>query len=86
MIALGIGGTWVSYLTALEPYRPIFVGITLVILFMAFRKIYILPRQCAQEDACAIPNYITKSKNYILDSHCTACCFTDFPLLRFSLF
>ena len=55
LIALGIGGTWVSYLTALEPYRPIFVGITLVFLFMAFRKLYIIPRHCAPEDACAIP-------------------------------
>ena len=55
LISLGIGGTWVSYLTALEPYRPIFVGITLVFLFMAFRKLYIIPRHCAPEDACAIP-------------------------------
>lgn len=55
LIALGIGGTWVSYLTALEPYRPFFVAITLVFLFLAFRKLYIIPRQCAPEDACAIP-------------------------------
>ena len=55
LIALGIGGTWISYLTALEPYRPIFVAVTLVFLFMAFRKLYIIPRQCAPEDACAIP-------------------------------
>lgn len=55
LLGLGIGGTWISTLTALEPYRPIFIGITLVFLFMAFRKLYLLPRQCAPEDACAMP-------------------------------
>jgi len=62
LIALGIGGAWVSYLTALEPYRPIFVGITLIFLFLAFRKLYIIPRQCAPEDACAIPTVLRNQR------------------------
>lgn len=62
LIALGIGGTWVSYLTALEPYRPIFVGITLIFLFLAFRKLYITPRQCAPEDTCAIPTVLRNQR------------------------
>ena len=55
LLALGIGGTWISNLTALEPYRPIFIGITVVFLYLAFRKLYIVPRKCAAGDACAIP-------------------------------
>lgn len=55
LVSLGIGGAWIGSLTALEPYRPIFIGITLVFLFLAFRKLYIVPRQCAPGDACAIP-------------------------------
>jgi len=55
LLALGIGGTWIGSLAALEPYRPIFIGITLVFLFLAFRKLYIVPRQCAPDDACAVP-------------------------------
>lgn len=55
LLALGIGGTWISNLTALEPYRPIFIGITLLFLGMAFHKLYIAPRRCAPGDACAIP-------------------------------
>ena len=55
LLGLGIGGTWISYLTALEPYRPIFISITLVFIFLAFRKLYLIPRQCAPEDVCAIP-------------------------------
>jgi len=54
LLTLGIGGTWISYLTELEPYRPIFITITLVFLFLAFRKLYIVPRRCAPGDVCAV--------------------------------
>ena len=30
LLALGISGAWISYLTALEPYRPIFIGVVLL--------------------------------------------------------
>lgn len=62
LLTLGIGGAWISYLTALEPYRPIFSGITLLFLFLAFRKLYLLPRQCAPGDACAIPTTLRNQK------------------------
>ncbi|NOX10012.1 MAG: hypothetical protein GXP22_11115 [Gammaproteobacteria bacterium] len=54
LLTLGIGGAWISYLVALEPYRPVFIGITLIFLFLAFRKLYLMPRQCALGDTCAI--------------------------------
>lgn len=62
LLALGIGGTWISYLAALEPYRPIFIGITFVFLFLAFRKLFIIPRQCAPGDACAIPSTLRNQR------------------------
>ncbi len=55
LVSLGITGSWMSSLTALEPYRPIFIGITLIFLFLAFRKLYLVPRQCSPDAACAIP-------------------------------
>jgi mercuric ion transport protein len=55
LLALGIGGTWISYLTALEPYRPVFVGAALIFLGLAFRKLYRVPQQCAPGDVCAVP-------------------------------
>ncbi len=55
LLTLGIGGAWISYLTALEPYRPIFVGITLLFLGLAFRKLYLVPQQCAPGEVCALP-------------------------------
>lgn len=62
LLALGIGGTWISYLTAFEPYQPVFVVITLVFLFLAFRKLYILPRQCADDDSCALPGVLRNQR------------------------
>lgn len=46
LLALGIGGTWVGNLTTMEPYRPIFIGLTLLFLGLAFRKLYLLPQVC----------------------------------------
>jgi len=62
LLSLGIGGAWISSLTALEPYRPIFIAITLLFLFMAFRKLYLLPRQCAPDAACAIPSTLRNQR------------------------
>ena len=62
LLSLGIGGAWISSLAALEPYRPIFIGITLVFLFMAFRKLYLIPRQCAPDDACAVPTTLRNQR------------------------
>ena len=40
LVSLGISGAWVSNLTMLEPYRPIFIGIALICMALAYRKIY----------------------------------------------
>ena len=37
--ALGISGAWIGSLTALEPYRPALIGLTLLFLGLAFRKL-----------------------------------------------
>lgn len=55
LLALGIGGAWVANLTALEPYRPIFVAVALVFLALAFRKLYLVPAACAPAQGCAVP-------------------------------
>lgn len=55
LIMLGVGGAWVANLTALEPYRPVFVGAALVFFGLAFRKLYLVPAACAPGQACAVP-------------------------------
>jgi mercuric ion transport protein len=55
LITLGISGAWIGQLTALEPYRPIFIGVMVVFLGLAFRQLYIVPARCAPGEVCANP-------------------------------
>ena len=52
---LGIGGTWLSSLTVLEPYRLWFVGLTLVFLGMGFWRLYRPASMCPPGEPCAAP-------------------------------
>ena len=62
LLALGIGGAWISNLTALEPYRPIFIGLTLLFLGLAFRKVYLSPQVCAPSTGCADPQTLRRQR------------------------
>lgn len=53
LVSLGLGGAWLASLTALEPYRPAFVAIALVLLGMAGYKLYRQPAVCTPGRACA---------------------------------
>ena len=55
LLTLGISAAWISRLTALEPYRPIFIGVMAVFIGLAFRQLYIVPARCAPGEACANP-------------------------------
>ena len=44
LLTLGIGGSWLSSLSLLEPYRPLFIGATLLLLTIAFHRVYSAPR------------------------------------------
>ncbi|HYZ25558.1 MAG TPA: mercuric transporter MerT family protein [Geminicoccaceae bacterium] len=56
LFSLGIGGAWIGYLTALAPYQPIFVAITLAFLGAGFWLAYLRPKRgCAEGEACARP-------------------------------
>ena len=62
LLMLGISGSWISNLTAMEPYRPIFIGITLLFLGLAFRKLYLTPQSCATDSPCAQPANLRKQR------------------------
>lgn len=63
-VVLGISGAWISSLTALLPYKPIFAGIALVFIGLGFWQIYFKTKATCDEDSyCARPqsSIITKS-------------------------
>ena len=55
LLSVGISGAWIANLTALEPYRPIFIGAALVAMFFAWRRIYRPAQACKPGEVCAIP-------------------------------
>jgi len=55
LISLGISGAWISNLTLLEPYRPMFIGAALIALFFAWRRIWRPVAACAPGEVCALP-------------------------------
>jgi len=62
LVSLSFSGAWIDNLTALEPYRPIFLGAALVALFFAYRRIFRPVEACKPGEACAIPQVRTTYK------------------------
>ncbi len=62
LITLGVSGAWISNLTALEPYRPLFIGVALVAMFFAWRRVYRPEEQCRPGEICAVPQVRTTYK------------------------
>ena len=54
-VSIGLGGAWLSNLTALESYRPLFIGVALFCLAFAGRNIFRPAAECKPGDLCAIP-------------------------------
>ena len=59
LLSLGVGGAWVSNLTALEPVHPIFMGLALLFISLSFRKLYLTTQTCKP---CADNEVIRKQR------------------------
>lgn len=55
LVALGVSGAWIGNLTALEPYRPVFLGAALIAMFFAYRRIFRPAQDCKPGEVCAVP-------------------------------
>lgn len=62
LLGLGVSGSWVASLTAMEPFRPFFVGLTLLFIGLAFRKLYLMPQVCAPGETCADPRRLKRQR------------------------
>ena len=63
LFSLGISGAWIGNLTALAPYQPIFVAVTIGFLGYDYWLVYWKPTvACADGVACPqpLPNHIVK--------------------------
>jgi mercuric ion transport protein len=57
LVMLGVSGAWIGNLAVLEPYRPIFIGVAVVCMVLAYRYIYRAPaaETCEPGTVCALP-------------------------------
>jgi mercuric ion transport protein len=55
LLTLGISGAWISNLTVLERYQPLFIGAAVVALVFAHRSIWRPATDCAPGQVCALP-------------------------------
>lgn len=62
LLALGIGGAWVSNLTAVEPVRPFLIAVALLFLGLAFRRLYFVPPVCEPGAPCAAPGTLGRQR------------------------
>lgn len=58
LVMLGVSGAWIGNLAALEPYRPVFIGVAVVCMALAYRHIFRAPATagCAPGTLCALPH------------------------------
>ncbi len=54
LVTLGFSGAWIGNLTALEPYRPVFIAIALLAMFFAYRRIFRPAQACEPGEVCAV--------------------------------
>lgn len=62
LLTLGVSGAWIGNLTALEPYRPLFVVAAVVALYFAYRQIFRPAVACKPGEVCAVPQVRTTYK------------------------
>jgi len=62
LLTLGISGSWIGNLSAMEAFRPYFMGITLILLGLTFRKLYLVPQACAVDAPCSTPSNLRKQR------------------------
>ncbi len=55
-VLLGVSGAWIGNLTALEPYKPYFIAVTMVFLGLGFWQVYFRAKpECEEGSYCAKP-------------------------------
>ncbi len=56
LVTLGFSGAWIGNLSALDPYRPFFIGAALIALWFAWRGIFRPESECPPGVVCAVPS------------------------------
>ena len=80
LVVLGVGGAWGPRLTALRPFQPLFVAVSIVFFAVAFRRLYVRSETCAAGEACAVPSVRHRQRVIFWVAVPTALALISFPL------
>ncbi|MDH5324857.1 MAG: mercuric transporter MerT family protein [Gammaproteobacteria bacterium] len=53
LLMLGISGSWIGNLSALEPARPVFIVAAVILIGLAYRKVYRPAKACNATAVCS---------------------------------
>lgn len=65
LLSLGLGGAWAVNLTAFEPVRPLFMGLTLLFIGLSFHKLYLSKPACEPGKPCADNDGVIRKQRLI---------------------
>jgi mercuric ion transport protein len=65
LVLAGIGGAWISNLTALDAWRPWFAAMTILCLAWAFWALYGPASRCQTDGACADPRQLRQRRRWL---------------------
>jgi mercuric ion transport protein len=80
LAALGASGAWLASMRALEPLQPVLIAATLAALGGAFHRLYVVPRGCAPDEACATDKVLTRQRTAFWLVGIAAAAMLAFPL------
>lgn len=62
LVLLGFSGATAARLERLEQFQPLFAGLTLLFMGLAFHSLYIKPRQCEPGAVCELTPVVRKQR------------------------
>lgn len=65
LLSLGVSGSWIGNLSAMEPFRPIFIALTLVFFGLAYRRLYRRPQACVIGEPCTEPANLPRQRTIL---------------------
>lgn len=80
LVMAGVGGTWISNLTALQSWSPVFAGVAALAFGYAAYKLFYVPKVCAPGTPCADPRTLRNQRIVFLIAAPLVTALLSFPL------